>query len=79
LERDSVNIEKDGCSELLGKVNIAKHQLRFREELEEKKAEISNIKLINITEIKKWMVTSSLKLKAVKFTEGMIESWLPEL
>jgi len=44
-----------------------------------KKAEISNIKLINITEINKWMVTSSLKLKTVKFTERMIESRLPEL
>ena len=79
LERDSVNIRIDGCSGLLGEVNIAKHQLRFREELEEKKAEISNIKLINIIEINKWMVTSSLKLKTVKFTERMIESWLPEL
>jgi hypothetical protein len=79
FERDSLNIGTDGCSGLLGEVNIAKHQLRFREELEEKKAEISNIKLINITEINKWMVTSNLKLKTVKFTERMIESRLPEL
>jgi hypothetical protein len=47
--------------------------------LEEKKEEISNIKLINITEINKWMVSSSLRLKTVKFTERMIESRLPEL
>ena len=45
FERDSLNIGKDGCSGLLGEVNIAKHQLKFREELEEKKVEISNIKL----------------------------------
>jgi hypothetical protein len=69
FERDSLNIRTDGCSGLLGEVNIAKHQLKFREELEEKKTEISNIKLINITEINKWMVTSSLRLKTVKFTE----------
>jgi hypothetical protein len=79
FERDSLNIGTDDCSGLLGEINIAKHQLRFREELEEKKAEISNIKLINISEINKWMVTSSLKLKTVKFTERMIESRLPEL
>jgi hypothetical protein len=77
--KDSLNIGTDGCSRLLGEVNIAKHQLKFREELEEKKAEIPNIKLINITEINKWMVTSSLRLKTVKFTERMIESRLPEL
>jgi hypothetical protein len=79
FEKDSLNIGTDGCSRLLGEINIAKHQLKFREELEEKKAEISNIKLINVTEINKWMVTSSLKLKTVKFTERMIESRLPEL
>jgi hypothetical protein len=74
-----LNIGTEDCFGLLGKINIAKHQLRFREELEEKKEAISNIKLINITEINKWMVTSSLKLKTVKFTERMIESRLPEL
>ena len=57
VEKDSLNIGTNGCSGLLGEVNIAKHQLRFREELKEKKAEILNIKLINITEINKWMVS----------------------
>jgi hypothetical protein len=74
FEKDSLNIGTVDCSGLLGEVNIVKHQLRFREELNEKKVEISNIKLIKITEINKWMVTSSLKLKTVKFTESMIES-----
>jgi hypothetical protein len=79
FEKDSLNIGTDGCSGLLGEVNIATHQLKSREELEEKKAEISNIKLVNITEINKWMVTSSLRLKNVKFTEKTIESRLPDL
>jgi hypothetical protein len=79
FEKDSLNIETDSCSGLLGEVNIARYQLKSREELEEKKAEISNIRLVNITEINKWMVNSSLKLKTMKFTESMIESRLPEL
>jgi hypothetical protein len=79
LERASLNIGTYDCSGLLGEINIAKHQLRFREEMEEMKAEISKIKLINITEIKKWMVMSNLKLKTIKFTEKMIENRLPEL
>jgi hypothetical protein len=79
LERASLNIGTDDCSGLLGEINIAKHQLRFKEELEEMKTEISKIKLINITEINKWMVTSNLKLKTIKFTEKMIENRLPEL
>jgi hypothetical protein len=38
FEKDSLNIGTDGCSRLLGEVNIARHQLKLREELEEKKA-----------------------------------------
>ena len=74
-----MNIGTDDCSGLLGEINIAKHQLRLKEELEKMKTEIAKINLINITKINKWMVVSNLKLKAVKFTERMIESRLPEL
>jgi hypothetical protein len=49
LERTSLNIGKNDCCRLLGEINIANHQLRFKEELEEMKVEISKIKLINIT------------------------------
>jgi hypothetical protein len=79
LEKDSLNIGVDGCSELLGEINIVRHQLKSREELAERKAEISNIKLVNIAEINKWMVVSSLKLENVKFTEKTIEGQLPDL
>jgi hypothetical protein len=78
IERVSLNIGTDDCFILLGEINIAKHQLRFKKEMEEMKIEISKIKLINITEINKWMVTSNLKLKTIKFTEKMIENCLPE-
>jgi hypothetical protein len=33
LERASLNIGTDDCFRLLGEINIAKHQLRFKEEL----------------------------------------------
>jgi hypothetical protein len=79
LERTSLNIGTNDCPRLLGEINIAKHQLRFKEELEEMKIEISKIKLINITEINKWMVTPNLRLQTIKFTEKMIENRLPEL
>jgi hypothetical protein len=69
-----LNIGTDDYSGLLGEINIAKHQLRLKEEMDNMKIEIAQIKLINITKINKWMVTSNLKLKTVKFTERMIES-----
>ena len=76
FEKDSLNIGADGCSGLLGEINIAKHQLKSREELEERKAEISNIKMVNIAEIDKWMIASSSRLEKVKFTKKTIESQL---
>jgi hypothetical protein len=74
LERTSLNIRTNDCPGLLGEINIAKHQLKFKEELEEMKIEISKIKLINIIEINKWMVTPNLRLQTIKFTEKMIEN-----
>jgi hypothetical protein len=79
IEKDSVHIGTDGFSELLGEININRYQLKIKEELEEKKAEISNIKVVNIAEIEKWMMASSSKLEKVKFTEKTIGSQLPGL
>jgi hypothetical protein len=79
LEKDSLNIGKNNCSGLLGEINIVKHQLRFKEDLEEMQVEIPKIKVINVTEINKWMVMSNLKLQTIKFTRKIIEDRLPEL
>jgi hypothetical protein len=43
IEKDSINIGTDGFFESLDEVNIARHQLKSKEELEERKEEISNI------------------------------------
>jgi hypothetical protein len=79
LEKASLNIGKNNCSGLLGEINIVKHQLRFKEDLEEMQVEIPKIKVINVTEIDKWIVMSNLKLQTIKFTRKIIEDRLPEL
>jgi hypothetical protein len=63
IEKDSIQDENNGLSEPLGEINIDSHQLKIREELEEKKMEISNIKAVNISEIEKWMIGPSSKLE----------------
>ena len=55
------------------------YQLKAKEELEEKKVEVSNIKIVNMDEIEKLMITSSSKLEKVKSTEKAIANQLPEL
>jgi hypothetical protein len=64
---------------LLGEIDINRYQLKTKEELEEKKAEISNIKMVNMAEIEKLMIASSSKLEKVKSTEKTIATQLPGL
>ena len=61
LEKSSLNIGKHDYSGLLREINIAKHQIRFKEDLEEMQVEIPKIKVINVTKINKWIVMPNLK------------------
>ena len=74
-----MNIGKNNCSGLIGEINIVKHRLRFKEYLEEMQVEIPKIKVINVTEIDKWIVMLNLKLQTINFTRKIIEDRLPEL
>ena len=65
VEKTLLNIVKNDCPGLLGEINIVKHQLRFKEYLEEMKVEIPKIKVINITEIDKWIVIPNLKFQTI--------------
>ena len=73
-----MNIGRNNCLGLLGEI-IGKHQLRFKEDLEEIQVEIPQIKVINVTQIDKWIVMLNLKLQTIKFTRKIIEDRLPEL
>jgi hypothetical protein len=79
IEKDSIQDENNGLSEPLGEINIDCHQLKIREDLEEKKIEISNIKTVNISEIEKWMIGPSSRLEKIKSTEKAIVNQLPGL
>jgi hypothetical protein len=79
IEKDSIQDENNGLSQPLGEINIDCHQLKIREELEEKKMEISNVKAVNISEIEKWMIGPSSKLERIKSTEKAIVNQLPGL
>jgi hypothetical protein len=79
FEKASLNIGKNDCPGLLGEINIVKHQLIFKQEMEEMQVEVPKIKVINVTKIDKWIVMPSLKLQTIKFTRKIIEDHLPEL
>jgi hypothetical protein len=77
IEKESTHIGTDGLSDSLGEIDINKYQLKEKEELEEKKAEISNVKIVNMAEIEKLMIASSSKLKKFKSTEKVIANQFP--
>jgi hypothetical protein len=79
IEKDSAQIGTDDFSKLLGEIDFNRYQLKTKEELEEKKAEISNIKMVNMAEIEKLMIASSSKLEKIKSTEKTIATQLPGL
>ena len=68
IEKDSLQDETNGLPESLGEINIHSHQLKTREELEEKKMEIANVKEVSISEIEKWMIGPSSRLEKIKST-----------
>jgi hypothetical protein len=79
INKDSIQDETNGLPESLGEININDHQLKIREEFEEKKMEISNVKAVNISEIEKWMIGPSSILEKIKSTEKEIANQLPGL
>ena len=62
LDKESLGLEKGNIYEVLGQVDIAKDQLNFKTNMEEARAEILQLKQIDITQIHKWIVSPSLQL-----------------
>jgi hypothetical protein len=79
IEKDSLQDKTNGLPESLGEINIHSHQLKIREELEEKKMEIANVKAVSISEIEKWMIGPSSRLEKIKSTGKTIAKQLPDL
>jgi hypothetical protein len=78
LDKRSLGIGEDNCPGLLGQINIVKHQLKLKENLNEIQVEISQLKEIDVTQIDKWLVKPNLKLQSVKFADKRIEDRLPK-
>jgi hypothetical protein len=79
LDKASLNIGRDNCLGLLGQINIGRHQLNFKENLDEIQIEISQIKVIDLTQINMWMVKLNLKLQTIKFTGNIVDNHPPGL
>jgi hypothetical protein len=78
LDKESLGIGRDNCTGQLGQINIVRHQLNFKEGLNEIQLEISQLKEMDVTLIDKWLVKPNLKFQSIKFVGKEIEDQLPE-
>ena len=79
IEKESTHIRTDGLPHSLEEIDINRCRIKAKEEFEEKKVEVSNIRTVNMAEIEKLIIASSSKLEKVKSTERTITNQLPEL
>jgi hypothetical protein len=79
LNKESLGLGKDDCSEILGQIDIVKSQLDIKEILEASQAEISQLKEVDIAQINRWYAKPNLQLQSMIFEDKMIEYRLAQL
>jgi len=74
-----LDIDKECISRKLGKINIAKHLLDIKENVERDQVEISHIRQVNIAQIDKWLIKPNLQLSSIIIVDGKIGERFPQL
>jgi hypothetical protein len=65
LNKESLGLDKEDSSGVLGQIDITKHQLDIKTNMEEAQAEISQRKQVDIIQINRWLVEPSLHLQSI--------------
>jgi hypothetical protein len=65
LKKESLGLDKEYISRVLGQIDITKPQLDLKTNMEEAQAEISQIKQIDIMQINRWLVNPSLQIHSI--------------
>jgi hypothetical protein len=78
LNKESLGLDKEDSSGVLGHIDITKHQLDIKTNMEEAQAEISQIKQVDIIQINRWLVKPSLQLQSIVLEDRQMEEILPQ-
>ena len=79
LNKKLLDIDKESSSGTLGKINIAKHLLDIKENVERDQVKISQIRQVDIVQIDKWLIKPNLQLLYIIIVDGKIGERLPQL
>jgi hypothetical protein len=79
INKSLLDLDKEGSDGMLGKINIAKHLLDTKENVEKEKAEISQISQVDMVQVDKWLVQPSLQLCSIIMEDRQGGKRLPQL
>jgi hypothetical protein len=79
LNKKLLDLDKESSSGTLGKINIAKHLLDIKENVERDQVELSQIRQVDIAQIDKWLIKPNLQLSSIIIVDGKIGERLPQL
>jgi hypothetical protein len=72
-----LDLDKEGSAGTLEKINIAKHLLDIKENVENEQAEISQISQVDMVQVEKWLVQPSLQLCSIITEDRQVGKRLP--
>jgi hypothetical protein len=72
-------MEVDSISESPGKIDISKHKLTSKTSMEEARAEIQQLKQVDLTQINKWIVNPNLQPQSITLESRRMEDRLTHI
>ena len=60
-----LDLDKESSSGTLGKINIVKHLLDIKENVERDQVELSQIRQVDIAQVDKWLIKANLQLLSI--------------
>ena len=79
INKKFLDLDKENSSGTLGKINIVKHLLDIKENVERDQVELSHVKQVNIAQIDKWLIKPNLQLFSIIIEDRKIGERLPQL
>jgi hypothetical protein len=79
INKKLLNLDKEDSAGTLGKINIGKHQLDIKENVEKEKDEISQLSHVEFAQVDKWLIKPSLQLWSIITEDRQVGRRLPQL
>jgi hypothetical protein len=77
INKNLLDLDKESSVGTLGKIDIAKHLLDIKENVEKEQVELSQISQVDIAQVDKWLIKPSLQLCSIITEDRQVGIRLP--